>query len=166
MELKTHNLNNFLGLIHLGLDTPKMLSTSNAHLYFSTCLQLTGTIRALSTKHMLTCSAGRCPEHAAGGRLRFTMRNARGLPVSRTPKLQKLPSFAAQPLLSGAILLTPRALRGVTVPLTLRCPHRSICRWFNNVLMCGARSHPLVFWDLINSALHMFTITDCLKSWL
>lgn len=62
--------------------------------------------------------------------------------------------------------VTLRALRGVTVPLTLRRPHRSICRWFNNMLMCGARSHPLIFWDVINSALHMFTIPDCLQSWL
>lgn len=75
MELETHNLNNVLGLIYLGLDSPKMLSTSNAHPYFSTCLKLPGTIHALRTKHMLTCSVGRCPERAAGGRLQFTLRN-------------------------------------------------------------------------------------------
>lgn len=75
MQLEAHNLNNVLGLIHLGLDSPKMLSTSNGHPYFSTCLKLTGTIHALRTKHMLTCSAGRCPAHATEGRLQFTLRN-------------------------------------------------------------------------------------------
>lgn len=75
MELETHNLNDVLGLIHLGLDSPKMLSTSNAHPYFNTCPKLTGTIHALRTKYMLTCSAGRCPKRAAGGRLQFTLRN-------------------------------------------------------------------------------------------
>lgn len=50
---KAHNLHNVLGLIHLGLDSLKMLSTSSTRSYFSTCLKLAGIIHALKAKHML-----------------------------------------------------------------------------------------------------------------
>lgn len=99
---KTHYWHHVLGLIHLGLDSPKMLSTSNTCSYFSTCVNLTGIIHALKTKHVLCwkvpwmCCRGKASVHPE--------EYVRGLPVLRSLKLQKLMSLAALRLnLSGAV---------------------------------------------------------------
>lgn len=68
---KAHNLHNVLGLIHLGLDSPKMLSTSNTRSYFSTCLKLTGIIHALEAKNMLCWKE---PWKCCRARLQFPLR--------------------------------------------------------------------------------------------
>lgn len=91
---KTHYWHHVLGLIHLGLDSPKMLSTSNIWSYFSTCVKLTGIIHALKTKHVLCwkvpwmCCRGKASVHPE--------EYVRGLPVLRLLKLQKLMSLAAK----------------------------------------------------------------------
>lgn len=98
---KAHNLHNVLGLIHLGLDSPKMLSTSNTRSYFSTCLKLTGIIHALKSKHMLCwkvpwiCCRGKASVHPED--------YVRGLSAFSSLELQKLMSFAAKAHPSRAV---------------------------------------------------------------
>lgn len=98
---KAHNLHNVLGLIPLGLDSPKMLSTSNTRSYCSTCLKLTGIIHALKTKHML---CWKVPWMYCRAKASVRPENyVRGLPVFSSLELQKLMSFAAKAHLSGAV---------------------------------------------------------------